>query len=126
MTHRSLSQALTRGARAKCPNCGEGRLFDGFLTVEPVCRRCGEDLSHQRADDAPPYIVMFIVGHVVVGLLLFYEVAYQPPMWHHAAIFLPLTVFLSIGLLRPVKGGLVGLQWAKGMHGFDPDGDRWT
>ncbi|MEO1103738.1 MAG: DUF983 domain-containing protein [Pseudomonadota bacterium] len=101
-------------------------MFDGYLTVRNACPECGEDLSHQRADDAPPYIVMFIVGKVVVGLMLMLEVAMHPPLWQHAAIFLPMTIIMSLGLLRPVKGSLVGLQWAKRMHGFDPKGDRWT
>jgi len=126
MTERSIPLALRRGASALCPSCGKGPMFEGFLKVRDACPVCGEHLHHQRADDAPPYIVMFIVGHVVVALMLFYEVAYAPPLWHHAALFLPLTIAMSLALLRPVKGGLVAFQWAKGMHGFGPDGERWT
>ena len=126
MTDRSIFHALKHGASARCPSCGKGPMFKGFLKVRDVCPACGEDLSHQRADDAPPYIVMMIVGHVVVALMLGYEIAYTPPMWQHAAIWLPLTVAMSLVLLRPVKGGLVGFQWACGMHGFGPDGERWT
>jgi len=123
---RSMFRSLQRGASARCPSCGEGQLFDGFLTVRDTCPSCGEALHHQRADDAPPYIVTFVVGHVVVALMLYYEIFVHPPMWQHAAIFLPMTVIMSLALLRPVKGGLVGFQWAKGMHGFGPDGERWT
>ncbi|MEM0909031.1 MAG: DUF983 domain-containing protein [Pseudomonadota bacterium] len=126
MTDRPVTPALLRGARAKCPNCGEGNLFEGFLTVRETCPHCGEDLSHQRADDAPPYIVMFIVGHVVVAIMLYYEILMTPPLWVHAAVFLPLTVVMSLALLRPVKGALVAFQWAKGMHGFSADGERFT
>lgn len=126
MTDRSIVDALLRGSQCKCPNCGKGSLFRGFLTPLPVCASCGEDLSHQRTDDASPYIVMMIVGHVVVALMLLYEIAFTPPMWQHAAIFLPLTVAMSLVLMRPVKGSLIGFQWAAGMHGFDPDGERWT
>lgn len=126
MTVRSIFHALKHGACARCPSCGEGPMFEGYLTVREHCPACGEDLSHQRADDAPPYIVMMIVGHVVVGLMLGYEIAFTPPMWQHAAIFLPMAVAMSLVLLRPVKGGLVGFQWASGMHGFGPDGERWT
>ncbi|MEM7693596.1 MAG: DUF983 domain-containing protein [Pseudomonadota bacterium] len=118
---RDMFASVRRGAAARCPKCGEGALFDGFLGVHDRCPHCGEDLSHQRADDAPPYIVMFIVGHVVVGLMLYYEVVAQPPLWVHAAVFLPMTVVLSLLLLRPVKGGLIGFQWARRLHGFGGD-----
>ncbi len=126
MTDRSILHALKHGALARCPSCGEGPIFDGYLTVRTACPCCGEDLSHQRADDAPPYIVMMIVGHVVVGLMLGFEIAFKPPMWEHAAIFLPMTVIMSLVLLRPIKGGLIAFQWASGMHGFGPDAERWS
>ena len=116
---RSWIAAMWKGARCRCPSCGEGGLFSGFLTVRDSCPRCGEALHHHRADDAPPYVVMMIVGHVVVAVMLAYEIAYTPPLWHFAAIFLPLSVVLSLLLLRPTKGALVGLQWAHRMHGFD-------
>jgi len=125
MTDRSILNALMRGTRCKCPCCGAGPIFEGYLTTRPRCPNCGEDMSHHRADDAPPYIVTLIVGHVVVAVMLTYEMAYAPPMWLHAAIFLPLTIIMSLGLLRPVKGALIGFQWAAGMHGFAPDGERW-
>jgi len=118
---RDLFTSLRRGAAARCPNCGEGALFNGYLGVHDQCPCCGEELSHQRADDAPPYIVMFIVGHVVVGLMLWYEIVATPPLWRHAALFLPMTVILSLLLLRPVKGGLIGFQWARRLHGFGGD-----
>jgi hypothetical protein len=81
---------------------------------------CGEALYHQRADDAPPYVVIFIVGHIIIGLLLGVEKAYQPELWVHMVLWLPLTAIMSLALLPPVKGALVGLQWAIKMHGFDP------
>lgn len=122
MIERSVLTAILRGARGHCPNCGIGPMFTGFLTVRDACPDCGEALHHHRADDAPPYVVMFIVGHVVVGLMLFYEIVYTPPMWQHALIFLPLTIVMSLVLLQPVKGALVGLQWANRMHGFGTEG----
>jgi uncharacterized protein (DUF983 family) len=85
---------------------------------------CGEELHHHRADDAPPYFTIIIVGHVVVSLLLAVEMAYRPPLWLHAALWLPLTVLLALVLLPPVKGVLVGLQWALLMHGFDPNAEE--
>ncbi|WP_420391733.1 DUF983 domain-containing protein [Acuticoccus sp.] len=121
MTDRSPFESILRGARRRCPRCGTGRLFEGFLKVRHDCASCGEALHHHRADDAPPYVVMLIVGHVVVGAMLYLEIAYAPAMWVHAAIFLPLTVAMSLLLLEPTKGALVGLQWANRMHGFDPN-----
>ena len=121
MSERSLLQAMLRGALARCPHCGIGPMFEGFLGVHDACPHCGEELHHHRADDAPPYVVMFIVGHVVIGAMLVYEMAAQPAMWLHAAIFMPMTVIMSLALLRPVKGALIALQWAKRMHGFDPE-----
>ena len=115
---RSVAQAALRGMRLRCPNCGEGRMFRAYLKVAPACGRCGEELHHERAHDAPPYIVITIVGHVIVTALLSVELAYQPPVWVHMALWLPLTVLLSLALLPPAKGAMVGVQWALRMHGF--------
>ena len=93
-------------------------MFSAYLKVADRCPACAEELHHQRADDAPPYFTMMIVGHVVVGGLLVVERAYQPEMWVHLAIWLPLTLALSLWLLPRVKGALIGLQWAARMHGF--------
>lgn len=121
---RPIWRSMLRGAKLCCPNCGEGRLFGSYLKVEHACQACGEELHHQRADDAPPYVVITIVAHVIVGALLWAEVTYQPPVWLHMAIWLPLTVILSLALLPPVKGALVGLQWALRMHGFGGEDDH--
>lgn len=118
---RPIIRSLWRGALRRCPNCGDGKMFHAYLKVSDECPACGEELHHQRADDAPPYIVITIVAHVVVGALLSAEMTYQPPVWLHMAIWLPLTVVLSLLLLPPVKGALVGLQWALRMHGFGGD-----
>lgn len=116
---RPIFRSMLRGACLRCPNCGEGRMFRAYLKVADACPACAEELHHQRADDAPPYVVITIVAHVIVGALLWVELAYQPPVWLHMAIWLPLTVILSLLLLPPVKGALVALQWALRMHGFD-------
>ena len=126
---RPLGQAMLRGALLKCPSCGTGALFHRYLKVSDTCGHCGESLHHHRADDAPAYFTIAIVGKVVVGLVLSVEMAYQPPMWLHAALWLPLTVVLALVMLAPIKGSLVALQWSLLMHGFDPDakeeiGDR--
>ena len=120
---RLIGRSMLRGALCRCPACGRGRMFRAYLKVADACGVCGEELRHQRADDAPPYVVIFIVGHIIVGLILSVEVAYQPPVWLHMALWLPLTVILSLVLLPPVKGALIGLQWALRMHGFGGEDD---
>jgi uncharacterized protein (DUF983 family) len=115
---RSLPTALLRGLRKRCPNCGTGRLFNGYLSVNRACPACGEDLHHQRADDAPAYFTMIIVGHFVVGGVLYVERMYSPPMWMQAVGWLSLTLVLALWLLPRIKGMLIGLQWALRMHGF--------
>jgi uncharacterized protein (DUF983 family) len=120
---RSAAQAMGRGFLCRCPHCGEGKMFRAYLKPVHACERCGEELHHHRADDAPPYVVISIVAHVVVGLLLAVEVAYAPPEWLHLAMWLPLTVILSLALLPPVKGAIIGLQWAMRMHGFGGEED---
>ncbi|WP_333794019.1 DUF983 domain-containing protein [Hyphomicrobium sp.] len=114
----AMSVAVSRGARCKCPACGEGRLFRKFLKVVDTCPACDEPLHHHRADDMPAYIVMSIVGHVVVGLLLWVEFRFGWPVWLHLSLWLPLTVILTLSLLQPVKGTIVALQWGLRMHGF--------
>ena len=121
--HRPLFDALKRGFRQVCPNCGRGRIFDRFLKVNHACAACGQELHHHRADDAPPYFTIFIVGHIVIPLVLLLEKAYAPSSWVHAAIWLPLTLALTFFFLPRVKGALVGLQWSQRMHGFGGDED---
>ncbi|HKA65245.1 MAG TPA: DUF983 domain-containing protein [Methyloceanibacter sp.] len=121
---RSVLLSLLRGTRLTCPACGKGAMFRRYLKVAETCPACGEALHHHRADDAPPYFTIVIVGHIVVGLVLAVEMAYRPPLWLHAALWLPLTVLLALLILPPVKGALVGLQWALLMHGFDPDAEE--
>jgi uncharacterized protein (DUF983 family) len=111
--------ALPRGFRGRCPACGKGRMFRTFLKVADTCPACGEELYHHQADDAPAYFDIAIVGHTVVPLALSVETAFAPPYWVHAALWLPLTLILSLGLLQPIKGAIVGWQWANRMHGFE-------
>lgn len=123
---RDILPALKRTVMGKCPNCGEGKLFDGYLKVSDTCHVCSEELMHQRADDAPPYFTIFIVGHIVVPLLLLVENMYTPSLWIHFAIWFPFITLLSLVLLRPIKGAVIGFQWANYMHGFDPNGEIET
>jgi uncharacterized protein (DUF983 family) len=113
--------SLLRGAQLRCPACGEGAMFRRYLKVSDHCPNCGEALHHHRADDAPPYFTIVIVGHIIVSLVLSVEMALRPPLWVHAALWLPLTIIMSLVALPPIKGALVGLQWALLMHGFDPN-----
>jgi uncharacterized protein (DUF983 family) len=120
---RQVWQAMRRGFALRCPSCGQGRLFRSFLKVGDWCPACGEALHHQRADDAPAYFTIVIVGHVIVGAVLSLERTFQPALWVHAMVWLPLTLLLTLALLPRVKGALVGLQWALRMHGFSGVGD---
>jgi uncharacterized protein (DUF983 family) len=121
---RDLGLSKRRGFLGRCPNCGKGAMFRAYLKVAPRCPVCGEDLSHQRADDAPPYITMLIVGHMIVaGILAAEDIFPQSPLWLDALIWLWLTVVLSLTLLPRVKGALVGYQWALRMHGFGGEED---
>jgi uncharacterized protein (DUF983 family) len=120
---RPIWRSLRRGMLSRCPACGLGPLFRAFLKVADRCTACEEELHHHQADDAPAYFVILIVGHIIVPLALIVEVAYSPPYWLHAALWLPLTAGLAIGLLAPIKGAIVGWQWANYMHGFDPNAD---
>jgi uncharacterized protein (DUF983 family) len=115
---RDFRRALLRGFLCRCPRCGKGRMFRAFLKVADECPSCHEPLHHHRADDAPAYFVILIVGHIVVPLALWVERVYSPSDLVHMALWLPLATGLSLALLQPVKGALVGLQWANFMHGF--------
>lgn len=116
---RDVGRAMKSGLRLRCPHCGEGPLFASYLKVNEACPACGEELWHHRADDAPPYMVITLVGHIIVPALLAVEMAWHPAMWIHWSLWLPLSLLLSIVLLPPMKGTLVGYQWALRMHGFD-------
>ena len=116
---RDVWQALKRGFRGRCPRCGEGKLFRAFLKTADSCSNCGQDFTPHRADDLPAYLVIVIVGHIVVPLALMIETNYSPPVALQLAIYLPLTFVASLALLLPVKGAVVGMQWALRMHGFD-------
>lgn len=106
----TLPPAVSTGLRGRCPRCGEGHLFQGFLSVRPACEVCGQDFSAVDSADGPAFFVMSIVGIVVVGLALWIEVTYEPPVWVHAVVAGTLAVGLSLALVRPVKGVLAALQ----------------
>ena len=99
------------GVLGRCPRCGGGKLCDGFLELAPRCEACGLDYGFADAGDGPAVIVTLLAGFIVVGAALVVEVKYEPPMWLHLTIFLPLTLVVCLGLLRPLKGILVSLQY---------------
>ncbi|MDE2333568.1 MAG: DUF983 domain-containing protein [Rhodospirillales bacterium] len=109
-----LGTALVRGFTNRCPNCGQAPVFNGYLRVVAQCAHCGAPLGELHADDAPPYITLLLVGHIVVALLLGVERAYAPSTGLEIAIFVPLTAVLILGLLRPIKGATVGAMLALG------------
>ncbi|MDE2579581.1 MAG: DUF983 domain-containing protein [Hyphomicrobiales bacterium] len=102
---------IATGLAGRCPRCGAGHLFSGFLTVAPKCDHCGLDFSFADAGDGPAIFVMLIAGFIIVGLALWLEIAYEPPMWVYAAVFIPLTLIVCLGMLRPLKGILIALQY---------------
>ena len=116
---RDVWTSIKRGFRGRCPRCGEGKLFCAFLKVANKCSVCDLDFTPHRADDLPAYLVIVVVGHIVVPMALFIETNYSPPVALQLAIYLPFTFVASLALLQPVKGAVVGMQWALRMHGFD-------
>jgi uncharacterized protein (DUF983 family) len=99
------------GLRCRCPNCGQGRLFQGFLTVVDRCDVCGVDLRAHDSGDGPAVFIILILGFIVVGAALMVEVKYEPPLWVHALVWPPLVLGGSLGLLRPLKGVMVALAF---------------
>ena len=99
------------GLSGRCPRCGDGHLFKGFLDIAPRCDVCGLEFAFADAGDGPAIFVMLLAGFLVVGTALIVEIKYEPPMWVHLVIFFPLTLIVCLGLLRPLKGVLVALQY---------------
>jgi uncharacterized protein (DUF983 family) len=108
--HQQVSPFIA-GLKCRCPRCGRGALFDGFLTVRPVCSVCGLDLAAADSGDGPAVFIMFVVGPVVTGLALWVEVAFSPPYWLHLVLWIPAILGGSLALLRPFKATLIALQY---------------
>lgn len=121
---RPVLSAMYNGMLGRCPHCGEGRLFRSFLKTDDSCPVCHEEFHHHRADDFPAYLVVFIVGHIVVGAFMGFELLFELSTWQHLAIWIPVTIVAAVALIQPVKGAVVGLQWALRMHGFGGAADR--
>jgi len=104
-------EPIAAGLKGRCPRCGEGRLFSGFLTIGKRCGNCGLDYSFADAGDGPAVFVILLIGFLVVGLALWLEVSYGPPLWLHMLLWIPLTVVSSLVALRLIKGVLITLQY---------------
>lgn len=109
--HYEPRSAIGAGLRCRCPRCGEGRVFQGFLQLRSACDKCGLDLSQVDTGDGPAVFVIFIVGMIVVGLAAWLELTVKPPLWLHLLLWVPLIILLSAALLRPFKGVLLALEY---------------
>ncbi len=116
-----LALMMMRGAVARCPVCGEGHLHDGYLRLVPRCSACGAPLGSVRADDAPPYFTIFITAHIIIALVVLTTHDSRWPIWSLIAVFVPLTLFVALLLLRPVKGATVGVMLKLGLIGEHRD-----
>ncbi len=102
---------ILAGLACRCPRCGEGPLFSGFLKVSERCESCGLDLRAADSGDGPAVFIILIVGAIVGFLALYVEIAFSPPIWLHMVLWLPMTLILCLGLLRPFKGVMLALQF---------------
>lgn len=105
----------------RCPACGEGALFQGFLNVNNQCSRCHVDFLGQDSGDGPVPFIIFLVGAIIVGLALYIEVRFSPPVWLHLTIWLPLTIALVLGLMRPAKALMIAVQYRQRPQDFQDD-----
>jgi uncharacterized protein (DUF983 family) len=112
---KSIWTGITRGLKSRCPNCGKGHLFQGYLTPVSRCEVCANDNTIYPSDDLPPYLTVLIVGHIIVGLLLWVNFEFYLPVWLQLLIWLPATAALSLALMRPLKGAAIGICWATGI-----------
>jgi uncharacterized protein (DUF983 family) len=115
---RPVWPAVRKGLLRRCPRCGEGHLFEGYLKVTDSCPACGEELRHHRADDGPAYLTILIVGHLLAFVMHFVWVTFRPEPLVFATLLTVFAVGLSLWLLPRFKGAIVAYQWAHRMHGF--------
>jgi uncharacterized protein (DUF983 family) len=113
----SVALGLRRGLALRCPGCGQAPLFASYLKPHPQCAVCLLQLDAFRADDAPPYFTILLVGHIVVPGMLLLEKLVHPPSWVHAALWIPLTLALTLTILPRMKGAVIGVQWANRIRG---------
>jgi uncharacterized protein (DUF983 family) len=124
LPERPAKPAMILGWKRLCPNCGTGPIFDGYLKVRDTCPVCNEELHHQRADDGPAYLTILIAGHIMAPAILIAYENFEPDPLMLTMVFSVFFVALALYLLPRLKGGMIGLQWAKRMHGFGHVPDR--
>lgn len=117
-TERNWRSAVLNGLRNRCPSCGTGKLFPRFLKPTTRCPSCGEALDGHQADDFPSYIVILLLGHILVPTMIEVNFALDIPLGWQAVIWPTSALILALLMIQPVKGGVIGLQWARRMHGF--------
>jgi len=109
--HHPPVSAVSAGLLGRCPRCGRGKLFKSFLEISEGCDACGLDYRFADAGDGPAVFIILILGFLVCGLALWTEVVFAPPYWVHLVLWLPITLLLAVGMLRPMKGLIVALQY---------------
>lgn len=117
----SRPSPLSAGLACRCPRCGEGKLFEGYLKLKPRCSACGLDFTFADSADGPAVLIMFLAGFTILGGLLAVEILYEPPMWLHLVIWVPLMVMMCLSLLRPMKGLAISTQYARDAGEGRPD-----
>ena len=120
MSDKSVWTGIRRGLARRCPNCGEGRLFAGYLKIRTPCEVCGTDNSVYPSDDLPPYLTLLAVGHVFVPAFMWTDRVYEPPFALEALIWLPLMALACLALLPSAKGATVGVCWANNLIRQEP------
>lgn len=111
MTYYPQQSPIATGLAGRCPRCGQGKLFSGFLKVADRCSKCDLDLSKADSADGPAFFIMLLVPALIIPIAMWVEFSYQPPLWLHALLWTPLIIGLSVALLRPLKGVMVALQF---------------
>ena len=114
----SRATAIGRGMMRRCPSCGHGHAFAGYLRTADACSHCGLALGRIRADDFPPYIAITIVGHILILAMMHMEMVWHVNPLTYLYTMVPLAVILPLAMLPSIKGAIVGMQWANGMYGF--------
>lgn len=109
--HYRMQSPVSVGLGGRCPRCGEGALFEGYLRTRKSCKACGLDFAFADSGDGPGFFIILIVGFIVGALFLYVELVYQPPYWLHAALWIPTILILALGLLRPLKGVMIATQY---------------
>ncbi len=116
---RPILASVLRGFRNRCPNCGRGALLAGYLLPHEACSSCRERTGEIMAQDAPPYITILIVGHIIVPLIVLWEKLAPPPLWAHYLVWFSSALVLTLGLLPRIKGAWMGLMWALRLTGTE-------